>query len=93
VGPFISLMQQSVTETRRSFPELIGAETHGVDGFLRRRANRREIHAQGEDVSHESNTVTAMLRCISRITVRFGSGKCVPGERGVLFVRRYSLWR
>jgi hypothetical protein len=43
-------MQQSLAETRRSFPELIGLQRHGVDGFLRREAIQREFPARRVEV-------------------------------------------
>jgi hypothetical protein len=48
--PFISPIQQSLAETRRSFPELIGPQRHGIDGFLRHAAIQREFPARRVEV-------------------------------------------
>jgi len=65
----ISPMQQSLAQTRRSFPELIGRECHALDGFLREVRYLRENPAQEQEGSQDLKAFAGMLHCIPRITM------------------------
>jgi hypothetical protein len=77
----ISPMQQSLAQTRRSFPDHMRRKRHALDGFLRKVRCHRGNPAPQHYRAHNLKAFVVMLHCISRIKILRRAVKCAsrPG--------------